>query len=708
MLRFMVAMAALASAGVGCSFSVTAASDGGGDDGGGDDDAAPLPVVGFAQTTNTQDESSGLVRIEVQLAGVASGPVSVAYSFSGDAMLGDDYSATAGTLTFAAGETSKMIDVMIVPDGIAEPTEAVVVTLDSPMGATLGAATHTMSIDANTLPRVTLAMASSMANEDQTVMFTVMLDKASTISTMVSYNIGGGSAQANGLFADYTLGGGVVMFPAGSLSQTLPLGVNNDMRDELTEDVTIILTASTGIVIGAQAAQNHLIVDDDATPSVRFAAATSTMTEGDAGIGQMILNVTLSAASGRAVVVPVSVTTGTSTATTPSDYTLGATTLTFVEGVASASVIIDVVGDLVNEQSEVLDLAITAPVDGSATLGSQPTHRFTIIDTDPWCHGSGTFRVCYPTAPSSGVLLGSTLNTDAGSPCEAQQPTNWIGNGQPAACVVRATTITQSGSTTVVTGTRPLVLVATNSISIGTLDVSSRRGDSNLGPASPAPVNQCLMFLQTPGNSAGGAGGSFLTAGGDGGIGPGAAMAGRASNPVAAPTVLRAGCHGQQGNSGGETGKGGGAVLLVAGGTIAITGGINASGSGGTGGGDRTGGSGAGSGGMIVLFAQAFSVAGAEVIANGGGGASGGNNNTNGNDGSDPVLSAPTTPAMGGPAGAGGAGGNGFAGGVAATAGAGTGNPNDGGGGGGGGGGYVKSNITLPGATVSAGRFDVP
>ncbi len=58
---------------------------------------------------------------------------------NGSALAGSDYTATSGTLTFAADETSKVIQVPLFDDGVAEPAETFLVTLTNPGGgATLG------------------------------------------------------------------------------------------------------------------------------------------------------------------------------------------------------------------------------------------------------------------------------------------------------------------------------------------------------------------------------------------------------------------------------------------------------------------------------------------------------------------------------------------------------------------------------------------
>jgi hypothetical protein len=59
----------------------------------------------------------------------------------GTALAGSDYTATSGTLNFAAGQSSKTISVPTINDAIHEPTETMTVTLSVPVGAALGGAT---------------------------------------------------------------------------------------------------------------------------------------------------------------------------------------------------------------------------------------------------------------------------------------------------------------------------------------------------------------------------------------------------------------------------------------------------------------------------------------------------------------------------------------------------------------------------------------
>src|SRR5262249_2087826 len=72
----------------------------------------------------------------VTLSKLSTETVSVAYATAdGSATAGSDYQAASGTLTFAPGETSTTITVLVNSDRLPEPTEAFVVNLSSPTNA---------------------------------------------------------------------------------------------------------------------------------------------------------------------------------------------------------------------------------------------------------------------------------------------------------------------------------------------------------------------------------------------------------------------------------------------------------------------------------------------------------------------------------------------------------------------------------------------
>lgn len=112
---------------------------------------APAPTtIQFSTSSYTVGEGDQRVNIAVTRAGYTSGAASVGYATIDDAGLQNcnvfngiasprcDYETTIGTLSFAAGETSKSFSVAIIDDSYAEGNETFRVSLNNPSGAILG------------------------------------------------------------------------------------------------------------------------------------------------------------------------------------------------------------------------------------------------------------------------------------------------------------------------------------------------------------------------------------------------------------------------------------------------------------------------------------------------------------------------------------------------------------------------------------------
>ena len=95
-----------------------------------------------------QEAANATLAFAVTLSRAPSGTVTVDYATAdGTATAGSDYTATSGTLTFAAGETEKAISVPVLDDGHDEGSETLTLTLSNPSGAYLadGSATGTIN-----------------------------------------------------------------------------------------------------------------------------------------------------------------------------------------------------------------------------------------------------------------------------------------------------------------------------------------------------------------------------------------------------------------------------------------------------------------------------------------------------------------------------------------------------------------------------------
>jgi len=95
------------------------------------DDDSPA-VVSFAQPTWTVAENAGAIELKVSRTGNLQAPAEVEYSrTSGSAAPGADVSLSAGTVAFAAGQTTASITVPITNDSARETAETLVLVLAS-------------------------------------------------------------------------------------------------------------------------------------------------------------------------------------------------------------------------------------------------------------------------------------------------------------------------------------------------------------------------------------------------------------------------------------------------------------------------------------------------------------------------------------------------------------------------------------------------
>lgn len=319
-------------------------------------------------------------------------------------------------------------------------------------------------------------------------------------------------------------------------------------------------------------------------------------------------------------------------------------------------------------------------------VGSTPLPDGGMADAPPdarlFCYGNSPFTICLAAAPTQPLMTSDlpTIDTTNSTRCIATV------TGGSNYCVIAATTINVDNELRA-TGTKPLVLLASDMITMGArVDVGSHRGAT---PEAGAGAPTSCAGGTPPANGGGGAGGSMIGLGGTGGNGNNGAGAGGTPAPGAGLpgniAALRGGCPGQDGQGGnkGIGGNGGGTVLLIAVNKILLAGGgVNAAGEGGTAATDNSsGGGGGGAGGMIVFDAPMIMGTGL-ILASGGGGGEGAGTNTPGNSGLDPstiaaaaggagrtanggdggdgsinAVGAPGLPGMAGTAGGGGGGG---------------------------------------------------
>ncbi|QEI04609.1 DUF4214 domain-containing protein [Pigmentiphaga aceris] len=131
------------------------------------DDDLP-PALSIADSSVQEGNTGTTAMVFTVSLGAASGKaVTVNYATAdGTATAGSDYTAASGTLTFAAGETSKQITVLVIGDTITEANKTFTVNLSAPTNASVGTASATGTIIDDENPAPTLATPSPITLVD--------------------------------------------------------------------------------------------------------------------------------------------------------------------------------------------------------------------------------------------------------------------------------------------------------------------------------------------------------------------------------------------------------------------------------------------------------------------------------------------------------------------------------------------------------------
>jgi Big-like domain-containing protein/Calx-beta domain-containing protein len=113
-----------------------------------DDASGPLPTLSINDVSITEGNSgTSNATFTVSLSAASTQTVTVNYATAGGtATSGTDFTAVSGTLTFAAGTTTRPIQVPIVGDTIPEANETFTVNLTGAVGATIARASGTGTI----------------------------------------------------------------------------------------------------------------------------------------------------------------------------------------------------------------------------------------------------------------------------------------------------------------------------------------------------------------------------------------------------------------------------------------------------------------------------------------------------------------------------------------------------------------------------------
>ena len=372
-----------------------------------DNDAPPAATVGFAGATSSGSESASPAQIAVALSTAQTAAVTVDFAVTGGtATDGADYTLAAGTLTFAVGETVKILPNSIVSDETLEPNETIILALTNAVGAALSPnTTHTYTINDDDAVTVTIAATDASAAEPANDGAFTITRTGTTVSALtVNLTIAG--TATNG--TDYATIASTVDFAAGQTAAIVPVAVLDDPTGEGSETVQITI-ASGSYTVGTPGTATVTIADDE--PAVTIIATDAAASEsGDTGT----FTISRSGSTASPLSVNVNIT---GTATAGTDYDALATPVVIPAGAVSAPIVVTPIDDALTESAETVVVTITAGLYG---IGSPGSAIVTIADDDTNFAPVVTLvsptvgNVAIPNA-ATGLFLEATA-TDDGKP----------------------------------------------------------------------------------------------------------------------------------------------------------------------------------------------------------------------------------------------------------------------------------------------------
>ncbi len=248
---------------------------------GGSASASTVGSFSIASTATVVEGDAGSQTVSITVTrsgGTAAGTVSYATAdgTTNPATTADsDYASASGSLSFAAGETSKTISVQVNGDGTTETHQTFKVTISNASGGgTISTSTCTVTILNNDGGAPTFAITGVVAVTEgngggvTNFVFTVTLSVTQGTASTVDYTSANGTAVAGASCvggADYiALTTSTLTIPANTGTGTITAQVCADSTSEATESFTITLTnPSVGSIAGGESTGTGSIVTDD-------------------------------------------------------------------------------------------------------------------------------------------------------------------------------------------------------------------------------------------------------------------------------------------------------------------------------------------------------------------------------------------------------------------------------------------------------------
>jgi len=341
-----------------------------------DTGAATLSIAQRDSVKNEGQSGNTNFTFTVTRTGATDSTHSANWAVSGAGVNGTDFaggSLPTGSVTFAPGETSKIVAVVVAGDTMVESNEAFTITLSNPSaGATIGTAAVNGVIrndDASLSIAATVADTAEGQSGTTPFTFTVTRSGLSTVSHSVNWAVSSSQASAAD-FEGGVLPSGILTFAAGETSKVITVNVVGDTIQEIDEAFTVILSNPSGAaVLGTAEAGGTIRNDDTGAATLSIAQRDSVKNEGQSGNTNFTFTVTRTGATDSTHSANWAVSGAGVNGTDFAGGSLPTGSVTFAPGETSKIVAVVVAGDTMVESNEAFTITLSNPSAGT-TIGT--------------------------------------------------------------------------------------------------------------------------------------------------------------------------------------------------------------------------------------------------------------------------------------------------------------------------------------------------
>ena len=244
-------------------------------------EAALLPTVTVTPRTSPVSEGDPAAEFTVTRTGDTTEALRVRVSVSETGEMVSASNEGGQTRTLPAGQSSAVISVPTVDDGVHEADSVVTLTLEADAAYELGTdATAEVTVeddDDAPLPTVTVTPVTSPVVESEDAQFTVTRTGVTTGALRVRYNV----IETGAMVRSGDKGAKTVDFSGDTASVTVTVPTVSDNLHEGNSRVTVTLTADAAYALGTDATARVLVKDDDDSPATGTVTVTGTAREGE-------------------------------------------------------------------------------------------------------------------------------------------------------------------------------------------------------------------------------------------------------------------------------------------------------------------------------------------------------------------------------------------------------------------------------------------